>query len=131
VERPAKAVALLKKHLGELRGKRVGVLGLAFKPGTDDVRESRGVEVAKLLAEEGAEVYVHDPVALEKAKAVLGDKVTYVEDAQRLLDLVEAVVIATEWPQYEALNYKGKVVVDGRRVEKAREAKIYEGMTWP
>jgi len=56
-------------------------LGLAFKPGTDDVRESRGVEVAKLLAEEGAEVYVHDPVALEKAKAVLGDKVAYVEDA--------------------------------------------------
>jgi len=109
----------------------VGVLGLAFKPGTDDVRESRGVEVAKLLAEEGAEVYVHDPVALEKAKAVLGDKVAYVEDAQRLLDMVEAVVIATEWPQYETLNYKGKVVVDGRRVEKAREAKIYEGMTWP
>jgi len=130
-ERPAKAIALLKKHLGELRGRRVGVLGLAFKPGTDDVRESRGVEVAKLLAEEGAEVYVHDPVALEKAKAVLGDKVAYVEDAQRLLDMVEAVVIATEWPQYEALNYKGKIVVDGRRVEKAREAKIYEGMTWP
>jgi len=54
-----------------------------------------------------------------------------VEDAQRLLDMVEAVVIATEWPQYETLNYKEKIVVDGRRVEKAREAKIYEGMTWP
>lgn len=128
--RPLKAVQLLKKHLGDLRGRRVGVLGLAFKPGTDDVRESRGVEVARLLAAEGARVYVHDPVAMANARGVLGDSVVYVEDPQALLDSVEAVVIATEWPQYERLNYKNVIVIDGRRVEKAREAKIYEGMTW-
>lgn len=106
-------------------------MGLAFKPGTDDVRESRGVEVARLLAAEGARVYVHDPVAMANARGDLGDSVVYVEDPQALLDSVEAVVIATEWPQYERLNYKNVIVIDGRRIEKAREAKIYEGMTWP
>lgn len=129
-ERPRRAVELLKARLGGLRGRRVGVLGLAFKAHTDDIRESRGVEVARLLAEEGATVYVHDPAALENAKRVLGGSVVYVEDPQRLLDEVEGVVIAADWPQYERLDYRGKVVVDGRRIEKAREAKIYEGMTW-
>jgi choline kinase len=129
-ERPRKALELLKKHLGSLRGRRIGVLGLSFKPDTDDIRESRGIEVAKLLIEEGAEVYVSDPAAIHNAKKILGERVTYIEDPQKLLESVEAVVIATEWPQYQKLDYRGKIVVDGRRIEKAREAKIYEGMTW-
>ena len=54
----------------------------------------------------------------------------YIEDPQKLLESVEAVVIAAEWPQYQKLDYRGKIVVDGRRIEKAREAEIYEGMTW-
>ncbi|ABL88661.1 UDP-glucose 6-dehydrogenase [Pyrobaculum islandicum DSM 4184] len=127
---PRYAVQLLEERLGGLRGRHVGVLGLAFKPNTDDVRESRGVEVARLLLERGARVYVHDPMAMEKARAVLGDSVTYVEDPQALLDQVEGVIIATAWPQYEGLDYRGKVVVDGRYVKKAREAKIYEGVAW-
>jgi len=129
-ERPRKALELLKKHLGSLRGRRIGVLGLSFKPNTDDIRESRGIEVAKLLIEEGAEVYVSDPAAMPNAKKILGERVAYIEDPQKLVESVEAVVIATEWPQYQELDYRGKIVVDGRRIEKAREAKIYEGMTW-
>jgi UDPglucose 6-dehydrogenase len=61
---------------------------------------------------------------------MLGERVAYIEDPQKLLESVEAVVIATEWPQYQKLDYRGKIVVDGRRIEKAREAEIYEGMTW-
>ncbi|MEM1610501.1 MAG: UDP-glucose/GDP-mannose dehydrogenase family protein [Sulfolobales archaeon] len=129
-ERPAKAIKLLKKHLGSLYGRRIGVLGLSYKVNTDDVRESKGIEVAMLLLKEGARVYVNDPAALNNAKKILGDSVIYAEDPQELLNEVEAVVIATEWPQYETLDYRGKIVVDGRRVKKAKEAKIYEGMTW-
>jgi len=121
---------LLEKHLGDLRGRRIGVLGLAFKPNTDDVRESRGVELAKILVARWAVVYVHDPVAMEKAKVALGNAVVYVEDPQFLIDNTEAVVIATAWPQYEELNYTNTIVIDGRRIKKARKAKTYEGTAW-
>jgi len=122
-------ISLLEKHLGDLRGKKIGILGLAFKPNTDDVRESRGLELAKALLKKGAAVYVHDPKAIEKAKPLLQD-VIYIEDPQKLIEITDAVVIATAWPQYEKLNYKNAIVIDGRRVEKAREAKIYEGVAW-
>ncbi|MCS7107038.1 MAG: UDP-glucose/GDP-mannose dehydrogenase family protein [Acidilobaceae archaeon] len=125
-----RALALLEKHLIDLRGKKVGVLGLAFKPGTDDVRESRGIAVAKELLRRGALVGVHDPKAMENARRELGEAVTYYGDPQSLVRDSEAVVIATEWREYELLDYRGKVVVDGRRVEKAREARVYEGMAW-
>lgn len=131
MEQPRRAISLLEKHLGELRGRRIGVLGLAFKPGTDDIRESKALEVIEILLEKGAVVYAHDPKAMEKAREKLGDRVILVEDPQKLVDSVEAVVIATEWPEYENLSYKGKIVVDGRRVEKARrEALVYEGLAW-
>jgi len=88
------------------------------------------VEVAGLLLQRGVAVYVHDPVAMEKARSVLGGSVTYVDDPQRLLDSVEAVVIATAWPQYEQLDYRNVIVIDGRYVKKAREARVYEGVAW-
>jgi UDPglucose 6-dehydrogenase len=130
-EQPRRAVELLEKHMGSLKGRRIGVLGLAFKPGTDDVRESRALDVIRLLLEKGAEVYANDPKALDNARRILGDKVKLVENPQELIDMVEAVVIATEWSEYENLNYKDKIVVDGRRVEEARRtAKVYEGLCW-
>jgi len=129
-EQPRRLVELLEKRVGGLRGRRVGVLGLAFKPGTDDIRESRALEVIKLLLERGATVYAHDPRAAEKAMEALGGKVAIVSNPQELIDMVDVVVIATEWPEYENLDYRGKIVVDGRRVEKARrEARIYESLT--
>jgi UDPglucose 6-dehydrogenase len=130
-EQPRRAVELLEKHMGSLKGRRIGVLGLAFKPGTDDVRESRALDVIRLLLERGAEVYANDPKALDNARRLLGDKVKLVENPQELVDTVEAVVIATEWSEYENLDYRGKIVVDGRRVEGARRtAKVYEGLCW-
>ncbi|MCX8196216.1 MAG: UDP-glucose/GDP-mannose dehydrogenase family protein [Acidilobaceae archaeon] len=125
-----RAIALLEKHLGDLRSRRIGVLGLAFKPNTDDVRESRGIALARELLRRGATVGVHDPKAMENARRELGGAVTYYESPQRLIEDSEAVIIATEWSEYELLDYRGKVVIDGRRVEKAREARVYEGMAW-
>jgi UDPglucose 6-dehydrogenase len=85
----------------------------------------------RLLLEKGAEVYANDPKALDNARRILGDKVKLVENPQELIDMVEAVVIATEWSEYENLSYKDKIVVDGRRVEEARRtAKVYEGLCW-
>ncbi|MEM2223466.1 MAG: UDP-glucose/GDP-mannose dehydrogenase family protein [Acidilobaceae archaeon] len=125
------ALSLLKKHLGSLKNRKVGILGLSFKPGTDDVRESRGLILALRLIDEGAEVHVHDPRALYNAKIILGDKVIYHTDANSMLNYVEAVIIATEWFEYENLDYKNVIVVDGRRIEKARrEARVYEGLAW-
>ncbi|MEM4428337.1 MAG: UDP binding domain-containing protein, partial [Acidilobaceae archaeon] len=125
------ALSLLKKHLGSLKNRKVGILGLSFKPGTDDVRESRGLILALRLIDEGAEVHVHDPIALYNAKIILGDKVIYHTDANSMLNYVEAVIIATEWFEYENLDYKNVIVVDGRRIEKARrEARVYEGLAW-
>jgi len=130
-EQPRKVIKLLEKHLGDLKDRRIGVLGLAFKPGTDDVRESRGLEVVRLLLERGAEVYVNDPKAMEKVKGVLEDQVKLIPSPQDLVDSVEAIIIATEWPEYENLDYRGKIVIDGRRIEKARrEARVYEGLCW-
>lgn len=126
-----RAISILAKHLGGIYGKRIAVLGLSFKPGTDDVRESRGVMLAKRLAEEGAVVTVHDPVAMENARSLLGSLVRYAPSAQAAVDGSDAVVIATEWEEYENVSYAGKIVVDGRRVERARrEASIYEGLAW-
>ncbi|MEN2999240.1 MAG: UDP-glucose/GDP-mannose dehydrogenase family protein [Acidilobaceae archaeon] len=129
-EQVLRAMALLEKHIGELRGRRIGVLGLSFKPNTDDVRESRAIALARELLKRGAVVGVHDPKAMVNARGELGDLVRYYEDPQRLIEDSEAVVIATEWEEYELLDYRGKIVIDGRRVEKAREARIYEGMAW-
>lgn len=126
-----RVVSLLTKHLGSLSGKRIVVLGLSFKPGTDDVRESRGILLARRLLEHGAAVIVHDPVAMENARRLLGESVEYAEEAQKAVDEADAIVIATEWEDYEKISYVGKIVVDGRRIEKARrEASVYEGLAW-
>jgi UDPglucose 6-dehydrogenase len=58
---------------------------------------------------------------------MLGERVTYIEDPQKLLESVEAVVIATEWPQYQELDYRGKIEVDRRRIERGQERKNYVG----
>ncbi len=125
---PVKLVELLKKHVPELRGRRVGVLGLAFKPDTDDIRESRAIPVVKKLLDEGAHVVAYDPKAMEEF-GKLFPEVEY-SDVEAVMKC-EVILIVTEWDEFESLDYTGKVVIDGRKVEKARkEAMIYEGVCW-
>ena len=128
-EQPLKLVELLKKHVRNLRGKRIGVLGLAFKPDTDDVRESRAIPVVKALLEEGAEVVAYDPKATANFSKLF-PQVEYTDNPDDVLSC-DAILILTEWKEFEELDYSGKVVVDGRRIEKAmKEARIYEGVCW-
>jgi len=86
-----------------LKDKRIGVLGLAFKQNTDDVRLSPALELCQRLQKEGARLRVHDPQAMEKAKAVLRD-VTYVEDMNAVAQGCDALVVATEWPEFKKLD---------------------------
>jgi UDPglucose 6-dehydrogenase len=86
-----------------LKGKKIGVLGLAFKQNTDDVRSSPAIELCQRLQKEGATLRVHDPKAMEKARAYLKD-VTYVDDMNEVADGCDAIVIATEWEEFKKLD---------------------------
>lgn len=102
-EQMSRFVRKIKDTLWVLKGKRIGVLGLAFKQNTDDVRMSPAIELCRRLQEEGALLRVHDPKAMEKARAVLRE-VTYVEDMNRVAEGCDALVIATEWEQFKRLD---------------------------
>lgn len=128
-EQPLKLIELLKKHVSKLEGKKIGVLGLAFKPDTDDIRESRAIPIVETLIKEGAEIIAYDPKAMNNFAKIF-PQLKYANSADEVIANSDAVLIVTEWEEFEKLNYKGKIVIDGRRVERAREAKIYEGVCW-
>ena len=86
-----------------LKEKKIGVLGLAFKQNTDDIRMSPAIELCQRLQKEGAILRVHDPKAMEKSKAALKN-VTYVDDMNEVADGCDALIIATEWPQFKKLD---------------------------
>jgi UDPglucose 6-dehydrogenase/GDP-mannose 6-dehydrogenase len=130
-----KVVHLVKKHFRSLRGVRVTVLGLSFKPDTDDMRESPAVPIVRRLAAEGALVTVHDPVAIPAARKVFdGIDIAYREDLAEAVGNAQAVVLVTRWDKYRevpgllAETNPQAVFVDGRRMlEKERFAR-YEGI---
>ena len=107
-----------------LKGKTIGVLGLAFKQNTDDVRTSPAIDVCQRLLKEGALLRVHDPKAMDKAKELLpSDGVHYIDDMDEVSNGCDALVIATEWPQFKELDLaKSKKVMtapimfDGRNL---------------
>jgi len=108
-----------------LKDKRIGVLGLAFKQNTDDVRQSPAIDLCQRLLREGALLRVHDPKAMGKARAILppGPAVEYVDAAQDVPTGCDAVVVATEWPEFAALDWQrarhgmvAPLVFDGRNI---------------
>jgi len=127
-DQPRRMIDLLKKHL-DPKGHTIGILGLAFKPDTDDIRESRAIPVIRLLLQAGAKVSVYDPEAMGNFRELFPD-ISYAVSGLEVL-ASDAVLIITEWKEFESLDYHGKLVIDGRRIEKAlREAAVYEGMCW-
>ena len=127
-DQPQKLIALLKKHL-DIRGKTIGILGLSFKPDTDDIRESRAVPVVTELLAAGAEVIAYDPLAIPGFSALFPN-IHYAHTAGGVFTS-DAIIIITEWAEFSQLDYTGKIVIDGRRILKAkREAAVYEGVCW-
>lgn len=93
-------------HFGEdLNGRTIAVWGLAFKPGTDDMRESPSIVLIEGLLERGARVLGHDPAALETARAVFGDRITYCEREYEALEGADALVVMTDWLEYRRPNF--------------------------
>jgi UDPglucose 6-dehydrogenase len=102
-EQMERFVKKISDTLWVLKDKKIGVLGLAFKQNTDDVRMSPAMDLCQRLQKEGAILRVHDPKAMEKAKAVLRDA-TFVEDMNQVGDGCDALVIATEWEEFKKLD---------------------------
>lgn len=130
---PERMLALLDDHV-DVAGERVAVLGLSFKPGTDDIRGSRAIPVIEGLQARGAEVVAYDPLAIEAMAAVRPD-VEYAESAADALADAVGVCVVTDWPAFEDLDCEfdamaEPVVVDGRRIIQRREGITYEGLTW-
>jgi UDPglucose 6-dehydrogenase len=115
-----RTIGKLQKHLGSLVGKEIALLGVAFKPDTDDIREATSLVLAGRLQSEGAHVRVYDPIASGRARDLLsGAKVC--ESATDALDGADAAVLVTEWPEFRELDWdaakssmRQPLVVDGR-----------------
>jgi UDPglucose 6-dehydrogenase len=134
-----RTIGKLQKHLGSLVGKEVALLGLAFKPNTDDIREATSLVLSGRLQGEGAHVRVYDPVATRAADEMLGGA-TISASALEAVDGADAVVLVTEWPEFGELDWAGEVrtrmrrpiVVDGRnfldRDALVQAGFIYEGI---
>lgn len=127
------AVEKLQEVLKGVRGRVIGLLGLAFKPGTDDLREAPSLDIVRFLADRGAHVRVHDPIAMANArKALVGLEVKFVDDVYILADGADALVLVTEWPEYRQLHLhrlaeqmRTPVFLDGRNMfspEQVRQA---------
>jgi UDPglucose 6-dehydrogenase len=124
------AVKLAEELVGSLDGKKISILGLAFKPGTDDVRESRAIRLVEELLKYNLEIKVHDPKALKKAKKILGDRVVYCKTIEDCLTGSDLCILATEWPEYKELRQetlkkymRGPALLDCRRLYDPEEFK--------
>lgn len=112
----------VESHLGSLNGATIGILGLSFKPNTDDIREAPAIDLIKQLRAAGARVRATDPVAMRNVAAIHPD-ITYAKDAYGAAMGADAVILVTEWEQYRMLDpnrlanaMRGNLVVDGRNV---------------
>lgn len=107
----------------DIKGRKIGLWGLSFKPNTDDMREAPALRLVEKFLDHGAEVAAYDPVAMDEAKRRLGDKISYSEDSYGALVDADALVLVTEWNEFRNPNWtvidkimKNKVVFDGRNI---------------
>ena len=115
--------AKVQSHFKDLKGKHIAIWGLSFKPETDDMREAPSLVIIDDLLKAGAIVTAYDPVAMEEAKRILGDKIMYASDRHEALLDAYGLVIVTEWSEFRVPNYrmmaklmKEKVIFDGRNI---------------
>jgi UDPglucose 6-dehydrogenase/GDP-mannose 6-dehydrogenase len=133
-EQPGRMVGLLRRHFPSLSGIRVALLGLAFKEGTDDVRESPAIPLAQMLVERGAHVSAYDPFAMEAARALLPSGVRMAGSLEACLSEVDAAMLVTRWPEFQRIpeilqaSAVPPLIVDCRRMLPRRSVKRYEGV---
>ena len=120
--RVSRFVGRIETRLDGLKGRLLGVLGLAFKPNTDDLREAKSIEVIQALQARGAQIRVYDPIAMDNARQLLSD-VEYAKNAYEAADGADAVVVVTDWNEFKLLNVeklrdkmKQPILFDGRNI---------------
>lgn len=131
---PGRMVQLLKNKLGSLRGRKIAVLGLAFKNDTDDIRESRSIPVIKELLDNGADVSAYDPMANGNMKKLFGN-VRYHSSAEDALSGADACLVMTEWDEFKSLDREfnvmtNRLIIDGRHMLTPRKDVEYIGLCW-
>ncbi|MCI0478136.1 MAG: UDP-glucose/GDP-mannose dehydrogenase family protein [Anaerolineales bacterium] len=126
-----RVIVQLRELLGNLRGKTIGLLGLSFKPNTDDIREAAAIDLAHMLENEGALLRAYDPVAMENAHRVL-DGVEFCGDAYQVAAGADAVILVTEWNEFKQLDMPRvfhsmahKIFLDGRNVYDPAEMRAH------
>jgi UDPglucose 6-dehydrogenase len=129
----------LREVLGSVRDQTIGVLGLAYKPNTDDIREAPAISVIQSLLEKGAHVRAYDPAAVANAKRLLNSSIDYCEDAYATAQGADALLLVTEWDEFRHLDFdrikplmRRPVLVDGRNIYDPRAMRdrgfIYRGV---
>ncbi len=120
---PLIALELAKNILGSLKGKKMAILGLSFKPDTDDIREAVSLPIIQAALNEGATITAYDPAAMENVSQVFGNKISYANSALEAIKDADCCVIVTEWDEFRKLRpenfasqMKNSVIVDGRRI---------------
>jgi UDPglucose 6-dehydrogenase len=130
-QQPNRMIQLLEKRIGSLYGKRIAVLGLAFKDNTDDIRESRAIPVISELVQKGAHVAAYDPMAIPNMQKMF-PAIAYCTSAAEALSEADACLIMTEWPEFARLDEEfdcmaRKVIIEGRRILSCNGV---EGICW-
>ncbi len=120
----------------DLKGKKIALWGLSFKPHTDDMREAPALSIIEKLKQEGAEITGYDPVAMEESKRRIGDTIQYARDQYEALVDADALLLVTEWPEFRTPNYnvmkklmKNHLIMDGRNIYDISEM-INQGFTY-
>ncbi|MEH7237411.1 UDP-glucose dehydrogenase family protein [Bacillus sp. JJ1562] len=122
-----------KELFGSLKGKRIALIGLSFKPNTDDMREAASISVSKVLDNEGAELVAYDPIANENAKEILPKSVKYVDRIEDAIKIADVIFLLTDWKEIvektlilSSLLVEKPIIFDGRNCYTAEEARQYK-----
>jgi UDPglucose 6-dehydrogenase len=133
-----RVIQKLRDILGGFRGKTMGILGLAFKPNTDDMRDAPSIEIIHMLQHEGAQIKAYDPQAMETAKRILTN-VEYCKNPYAVAEDADALILVTEWNEFKQLDMmriketmRQPILLDGRNIYDPKKMKetgfIHRGM---
>jgi len=123
-------ILMIKQKLGDLTSKKITILGTAFKPDTDDIRDSIAIKLIEKLLKKKAKIIIHDPKAIKNTKRIFEDKIRYAKTIKDALSKSQCVIIMTQWKQYEKLNnnefkyMRSKFVIDCRRMLVGKQLDI-------
>jgi UDPglucose 6-dehydrogenase len=122
-EQPYKMIELAEELIGELKNKRIAILGLSFKPNTDDIRDAVSIKIVKALLNKGANIIVYDPAAMKNFKKLFNNSIAYANTALDCIKDADCALIVTEWDEFKKLKpedftklMKNPAIVDGRRI---------------